>query len=258
MAAPRKALELFLSLSVSAGSVLAPFSPALSAPHHSTHQLSEGGEGGEGGEGEQSIDSDLDLLVVLEQMRGHLLVAEELLESNNVSGAEPHVGHPIDELYGAVEAPLQKRQIQGFKPQLEALRQQVRLNPEPALVKAKLSAARQGIQQAEAALPATVRLGSSQAIAAARALATVAASEYTAAEAGGQIVETIEYQDARGFLLVAAALIQAALEQPNAERPQLTRAQATLQAMLKAVPSATPPQRVQISPLELQTLASQL
>lgn len=32
MAAPRKALELFLSLSMSTGAVLAPFSPALAAP----------------------------------------------------------------------------------------------------------------------------------------------------------------------------------------------------------------------------------
>ena len=213
MAAPRKALELFLSLSMSTGAVLAPFSPALAAPaDHDGHSTSLG-EGGEGGEGERTIDSELDLLVVLEQMRGHLLIAEELLASNNPSGAEPHVGHPIDELYGAVDAPLQQRQIPGFKSQLEDLRQQVRLNAQPALVQAKLTAARQGIQQAELAL-APLRLSSPQAISVARSLALVAASEYTAAEAGGQIVETIEYQDARGFLLAAAAVIQGALAQP--------------------------------------------
>jgi hypothetical protein len=174
MAAPRKALELFLSLSMSTGAVLAPFSPALAAPaDHHGHSTSLG-EGGEGGEGERTIDSELDLLVVLEQMRGHLLIAEELLASNDPSGAEPHVGHPVDELYGAVESPLQERQIPSFKSQLEDLRQQVRLNPEPALVKAKLGTARQGIQQAERAL-APAPLSSPQAIAVARALAAVAA-----------------------------------------------------------------------------------
>ena len=257
MAAPRKALELFLSLSMSTGAVLAPFSPALAAPaDHHGHSTSLG-EGGEGGEGERTIDSELDLLVVLEQMRGHLLIAEELLASNDPSGAEPHVGHPVDELYGAVESPLQERQIPSFKSQLEDLRQQVRLNPEPALVKAKLATARQGIQQAARAL-APAPLSSPQAIAVARALAAVAASEYTAAEAGGQIVETIEYQDARGFLLAASAVIQAALAQPNAERSTLIQAQTTLQAMLQALPSATPPQRVGVSPLQLQSLAGQL
>jgi hypothetical protein len=260
MAAPRKALELFLSLSVSTGAVLAPFSPAAAAPaeHHGhSTNLDEGGEGGEGGEGQRAIESELDLLVVLEQMRGHLLIAEELLASNDPSGAEPHVGHPIDELYGAVDAPLQQRQIPGFKSQLEDLRQQVRLNAQPALVQAKLTAARQGIQQAELAL-APLRLSSPQAISVARSLALVAASEYTAAEAGGQIVETIEYQDARGFLLAAAAVIQGALAQPDAERSTLSRAQNTLQAMLRAVPSATPPQRIGVTPLQLQSLADQL
>ena len=257
MAAPRKALELFLSLSMSTGAVLAPFSPALAAPTENHGHSTSLGEGGEGGEGERTIDSELDLLVVLEQMRGHLLIAEELLASNDPSGAEPHVGHPVDELYGAVESPLQERQIPSFKSQLEDLRQQVRLNPEPALVKAKLATARQGIQQAERAL-APAPLSSPQAIAVARALAAVAASEYTAAEAGGQIVETIEYQDARGFLLAASAVIQAALAQPNAERSTLIQAQTTLQAMLQALPSATPPQRVGVSPLQLQSLAGQL
>jgi hypothetical protein len=238
--APRKALELFLSLGVSGALISTALQP-LPPSQAQTHQQHGGSHG-------TSIDNDVDLLVVLAQMQGHLLVAQELITQRQFSAAEPHVGHPVDELYGAVDPLLTKRGIPSFLPSLEALRQQVRLNPSAPATRQKLLAAQRTINQASQA--AVLQQGSTQR-AVVRALAAAACEEYAAAVAEGRVVETIEYQDARGFLLEAQRLLSStATRQP--------RALQTLQAMLRAFPSAQPPERTVLSPEQLRRLAAQL
>jgi hypothetical protein len=234
--------------------VLQPLSPGQAQTHRhhggAMQRVDEGGEGGEGGGESQGreLRSDVDLLVVLAQMQGHLLVAQELITQRQFSAAEPHVGHPVDELYGAVDPLLTKRGIPSFLPSLEALRQQVRLNPSAPATRQKLLAAQRAINQAS---QAAVRQQDSTQRAVVRALAAAASDEYAAAVAEGRVVETIEYQDARGFLLEAQQLLSAtATRQP--------RALQTLQAMLRAFPSAQPPERTVLSPEQLRRLAAQL
>jgi hypothetical protein len=100
-------------------------------------------------------------------------------------------------------------------------------------------------------VPAAVRNQASTQLAVARGLAAAACDEYAAAVAEGRVVETIEYQDARGFLLEAQRLLSStATRQP--------RALQTLQAMLRAFPSAQPPERTVLSPEQLRRLATQL
>ena len=240
MPAPRKALELFLSLGVSGALISTALQP-LPPSQAQTHQQHGGSHG-------TSINNDVDLLVVLAQMQGHLLVAQELITQRQFSAAEPHVGHPVDELYGAVDPLLTKRGIPSFLPSLEALRQQVRLNPSAPATRQKLLAAQRSINQASQA--AVLQQGSTQR-AVVRALAAAACEEYAAAVAEGRVVETIEYQDARGFLLEAQRLLSStATRQP--------RALQTLQAMLRAFPSAQPPERTVLSPEQLRRLATQL
>jgi hypothetical protein len=84
-----------------------------------------------------------------------------------------------------------------------------------------------------------------------RALAAAACDEYAAAVAEGRVVETIEYQDARGFLLEAQRLLSTMTSaQPGALQ--------TVRAMLRAFPSAQPPQRTVLSPEQLRRLQAQL
>ena len=158
----------------------------------------------------------------------------------------------MDELYGAVDPLLTKRGVAPFLPSLEALRQQVRLNPSSPATRQKLLATQRAINQAnQAAVPAAVRRQEATQRAVVRALAAAACEEYAAAVADGRVVETIEYQDARGFLLAAQRLLS------GAGTPQ-TQAQQTLQAMLRAFPSAQPPERTVLSPEQLKRLAGQL
>lgn len=256
------AIELFLSL----GMVAAIGSPLAAAPearaqhlhHPQPSQLAEGGEGGEGGEAghSQAVSSDTDVLVVLAQMQGHLLVAQELLSSGDGQGAEPHVGHPVDELYGSLEAVIAAGRLQPFRDSLEVLRQQVRLAPTAAGTAQKLAKAQQTLQVATATVAPTLNSQPQALLAVTRQLALSAASEYEAAVADERIAETIEYQDARGFLLQARRLLSQAITANPAAATTLKPALSRIEAMLKAFPSPVPPKRIVLSVSRLKTLAS--
>ena len=84
-----------------------------------------------------------------------------------------------------------------------------------------------------------------------RQLAQSAVQEYGAAVAEGRVVELIEYQDARGFLLQAQRQLDALPNRPLAM-------QKTIAAMLQAFPTALAPQRSLRSPEQLQALQAQL
>lgn len=263
MPRPRQALEIFLSLGATAGVLVSSISaaPALAQHlHHGSGLSAQGGEGGEGGEAGHStaVQSKLEAVVVLAQMQGHLLVAQELLEQKNVNAAVPHVGHPVDELYGALDPALQSFGIAPFLSTLEALRQQVRLNPNTPDTKLKLAKAQQAIAAAaktvtgESAMPAPLLLS------VVRQLGATAAEEYSAAIAGDRVVEVIEYQDARGFLLEAQRLLVAGLASQPADPAALTSPRQTIDAMLKAFPTVMPPQKAVMSPAQLQELQQKL
>lgn len=257
MAAARKAVDLFLSLGMGASlacSSVGPIPTAQAQHQHHPAVLAEGGEGGEGGEGQpQTVSSDIDLLVVLAQMQGHLRIAKELLSQGKAQAAEPHLGHPADELYGAIEPALLQRGVNGLGASLTALRDQARLKPGAAALIASLTKAQQAITAASQSIPAAVRNDPQTTLAVVRQLAAAAASEYDGAVADGRIVEVIEYQDARGFLLEAAALLQS-----RAAAPELATAKSRVEAMLKAFPGATPPRAAVLSPQQLLTLKSKL
>lgn len=193
--------------------------------------------------------------MVLAQMRGHLLVAQELLSRGEGQAAEPHVGHPVDELYGALDAVIAKGRLQPFRDSLEALRQQVRLAPTAPGTAQKLANA-QGTLQAAIGKVAPA-LGSRPALllAVVRQLAQTAAGEYEAAVAGERIAETIEYQDARGFLLQAQQLTRQLSAANPMTAASLQPAKGRLEGMLKAFPAVTPPQRVVLSVSQLKRLA---
>jgi hypothetical protein len=260
MPSARRAIDLFLQLGLSGGLLTAGLTlPAAVEAQHSHHgpgtpaapASSEGGEGGEGGEGHGSghgaaLTGALELQMALAQMEGHLLIAEELLHQGDAAAAEPHVSHPVDELYGAVAPALEQRRGPAVLAPLEGLRQQVRLQGATAATQAALEEARRAIQSAEQ------RLDSVEPLALVRALTDTAVQEYAAAVAEGRVVEVIEYQDARGFLLEAQRRLQQAL--PSADAPALH----TLQAMLRLLPSAQPPAKALASPERLQALQRQL
>ena len=246
-----------------AGGVLLNAPPAGAQPLHPAEHilLADGAEGGEGGEGgaaghaAQPATSSEDQQSVLAQMQGHLLVAEELLNRGDARGAEPHVGHPVDELYDSLEPAIAKGQLPPFRDSLEALRQQVRLDPSATATAQKLSEARQAIQAATLKLSPNLTSQPTLVLAVVRQLALTAASEYEGAVDGTQIHETIDYQNARGFLLEADRLISQTLAASPTSAQILQPARERITAMLQAFPSAKPPQRALLSVSALESLA---
>jgi hypothetical protein len=260
MSGTLRSVELFLSLSMVASTscpLVTPEARAQHLHHAQQSQLAQGGEGGEGGHS-QAVGTDVEVLVVLAQMQGHLLVAQELLSRGDGLGSEPHVGHPVDELYGSLEGVIAAGRLQPFRDNLEVLRQQVRLAPTSPGTAEKLEKAQQTLQAATATVAPSLNRQPQLLLAVTRQLALSAASEYEGAVADDRIAETIEYQDARGFLLQARHLLSQAIRaNPTADdnlQPALTR----IETMLKAFPSPVPPQRIVLSVSQVKTLASSI
>lgn len=266
MPRPRRTLDIFLSLGASAGLLTTPIAELQAQAqtmHHSSpmhHLAGQGGEGGEGGEGgpvEVAL-GDADILLVFAQMQGHLLMAQELLEQRQYQAAEPHVGHPVDELYGTLKPALQQGKFQPFLSSLEALRQQVRLNPQDPATQGKLIQAQRAITAAAQFLPGAGAHDPLLVKTVVPQLAQTAVLEYEGALAGDQVVEVIDYQDARGFLRQALLMVrQAMAHQPSAAN-QLRPMESTLVSMLKAFPTAQPPGKAVMGLANLQQLQKQL
>ena len=246
-------------VTAAAGNLLGAAPAQAQHQHPAAHsQAAEGGEGGEGGEashGSQAASSMEEQLSVLAQMQGHLLVAADLLQRGDARGAEPHTGHPVDELYGALEPAIASGKLPPFRDSLETLRQQVRLAPSAPATSRQLIEARKAIQSAISRLSPTFTRQPSLVLAVVRQLALSASSEYQGALDGNQIRETIEYQDARGYLLQADQLLRQARTDSPSANGSLQPAQERITAMLKALPSSQPPQRALLNAAALDSLA---
>jgi hypothetical protein len=58
---------------------------------------------------------DVDYMTKLALMKGHMMVAQELLDLQKPEQAEPHIGHPVEEIYADVEDQLSERNVKPFK-----------------------------------------------------------------------------------------------------------------------------------------------
>jgi hypothetical protein len=281
MPRPLRSIELFLSLGAAttligalpAGAATAPTATRQAATaqlvaQHGGHggpiptpAPSEGGEGGEGGDGAQEIaSSDTAYLAVLGQMRGHLIVAKELMQQGNFAQAEKHIGHPVEELYGSVEPELQRRRVKPFKQTLTALLELIQAAPGSPETRQAYQSAVAAIDAAMLGVPENVRRDPNTTATVVREIVKVAASEYDASIADGAIVETIEYQDSRGFVLYAGELLKSSLG-PGARADAvaiLVPIQQRLAVLAKAWPGVKPPARPVLPARTVTSLAGKL
>jgi hypothetical protein len=186
---------------------------------------------------------DVDYMIKLGLMKGHLYVAKELIDLKKIDQAEPHIGHPVEEIYADVEEQLNERKVKEFKTPLIALHDQVKAGgKDAAKLKTDFTASMKSVEDAIAGLPATQRTSPSFALQVIAGLLDSANSEYTAAIANNKIAQAVEYQDSRGFVLYSQELFKSI-------EPQLTKSNAaaatsigkSLKDVAKAWPSAIPP-----------------
>ncbi len=198
---------------------------------------------------------DVDYLTKLGLMKGHMIVAKELLDVQKPEQALPHIGHPVEEIYADVEGQLKQRNVKDFKQSLMNLQQLIKSKPSDPMVAAKYNEAMTGIDKAIAAIPESQRQSPKLALQVINAILDTAGSEYTAAIANNKIKEIIEYQDSRGFTLYVEQLyknIAPAMQKdyPDAHK-QFT---ASLAKLKPAYPSPLAPEKPVLSVADMSEL----
>ena len=258
----RRAIPLFLavattaSLAVPCGTPLVPSGGGRDgASKDSTihHGAGEGGEGGEGGQ--VSFEDPVSYATVLGLMKGHLLVASELMQLKDYPAAEPHIGHPAEELYGDLEPALIQKGVPPFKQQLNTLLDLIQSAPTSPQTEAAFKEAHEGIDKALEAIPEQERLDSRFVVAVIRQLLDTAGSEYAASITNGRFAETVEYQDSRGFVRYADQLYQKIAPELQARDPELNaKVKNALEGLLPVWPDPMPPAQPLKTPAQVQAL----
>jgi hypothetical protein len=183
---------------------------------------------------------DLDYMVKLGLMKGHMYVAKELLDLGEAKQAEPHIGHPVEEIYTDVEDQLKERGVKEFKAGLITLEDLVKAGAkDKAKVDAEFTQSMAAIDGAIAMLPEAQRKSPKFTLQVMNGLLETAKDEYGAAVADGKFKEIIEYQDSRGFVRYAAELYAAIAPQvaPEADK----KISAGLTDLKTAWPAPIPP-----------------
>lgn len=184
---------------------------------------------------------DVDYMTKLGLMKGHLLVAQELLDKNQPKQAEPHIGHPVEEIYVDVEDQLNERKVKEFKTTLVSLQDLVKSKPKDAKVKTDFTSSVQSVDEAIATLPEAQRSKPAFVLQVINGLLDAANSEYGAAIADGKISAAIEYQDSRGFVVYANDLYKGISSQVAKQNPEANKAiETSFAELLKVWPSVIP------------------
>lgn len=219
-----------------------------------------GGEsGGEGGEGATSGNPEVDYMTTLGLMKGHLMAAEELIAVKNYAEAEPHIAHPVDELYSQIETVLPQKGVEDFKPTLNQLRDLATSAPESPEMKTLFEQSVSSIDAAIAAVPEDQRNSPEFVMDVIVEMLKTAATEYEAAIADNKFVEVVEYQDSRGFVLYSEELYNSIAEQKSQADPEGHQTIIDSMTALKtAWPSIDPPATPIKTPSEVYSLVSQI
>lgn len=203
---------------------------------------------------------DVDYMTKLGLMKGHMLVAQELLALEQPQQADPHLGHPVEEIYVDLEEQFQERSVPEFKADLLAVQELVKSKPKDPQIAAKFEAAMQKIDGAIAVLPAAQRQAPAFVLQVMNGLLETASAEYTAAIANGKIKEAIEYQDSRGFVTYAQDTLLNSIEPAiqTADAAAAQQLKETFTALRRAWPAPIPPATPVLSADEVAAKVKQL
>lgn len=178
-------------------------------------------------------------------MRGHLLVADELVREGRWDDGLPHVLHPTEELYGLMERYIKLHKITPFDQQLRAIGQAVKAN--------RLGAYEQASKVAQQRLSAaltkfktfmTVQPMASYVVRTAVEVLKVAKAEYEASIEGDGFGKIVEYQDSRGFVWTAEAMmLEVATDLRRRDAARLTEILQLLSELKAAWPTPVAPAR---------------
>ena len=200
------------------------------------------GEGSEGGEGAAAnLDSRVRFFRDMGLIRGHLLVGDELVKAGLWADALPHFHHPIEELYTWIGVRLKGQGVRQFDGPLKALAQTVQAKNPDAYANA-LKVVRQRMDEAEKAMRKFANPYLQFRMRTVIAMLQAAAGEYKEALEDGKITKPVEYQDSRGFVLEAEAMLNAdAADLGKKDKAAFEATRAALTELARAWPAPLPP-----------------
>jgi hypothetical protein len=203
-----------------------------------------GGEGGEegGAKGASKLSPDLDFALKIAQMRGHLLVGDELVRQDQWAAALPHFLHPSEELYGPIRGRLKEYDTPQFSTALKQLATIVKQKKGGDEYGKAFKAVEDALAAADAGLKQKQQRWETFQLWTALELLASSTNEYREAIVKGRIAKPVEYQDARGFVWQSVKIIEAvapALEKKDADA--LKRVREGFAELKKAWPAAMAP-----------------
>ncbi len=202
---------------------------------------------------------DHEYLTSLGLMKGHLMVAKQLMEQGKYEEAEPHVGHPVEELYGDIEPQLSKRNVADFKVTLNQFHDGIKTNPKSDQMKGLYENSMTAIDTAIAAVSPEKLQSPETILPVINGLLKTANAEYKAAIANNKIVELIEYQDSMGFVAYAEELYQPIAKTMSEQYPEKHETiTTTLEELKTAWPSVNAPDTPVMSPEKVDELVTKI
>ena len=216
------------------------FAAAAPAHQHGAKQDESGEEGGE--KGATNLPPDLDFALKIAQIRGHLLVGDQLVKEKQWAAALPHFLHPSEELYEPLRPKLKDYKVPAFSTALKVLANVVKTKKGGADYDKALKTVNDALAAADAGLKDKQKDWNSFTVETAIEVLKSATKEYEEAIVKGRIAKPVEYQDARGFVWQAEGMIESiagALEQKD--KDALAHVRAGFAELKKAWPTAMAP-----------------
>ena len=177
---------------------------------------------------------DAHFVTKLGLIQGHLWVASQLVEADLFELGAKHAKHPAQEVYQELAPFFDAVSSPGFAAELEAMSGQFTSSS-----KGDFSQSYQQVMNAIDDIVASVGLADSDRLRVANSLIEQALIEYRAGVIDGEIADLQEYQDARGFIEIAARFIAKIQNDP-----QCIALLANIQTAKKLWPDLDPDQTI--------------
>ena len=177
---------------------------------------------------------DAHFVTKLGLIQGHLWVASQLVEADLFELGAKHAKHPAQEVYQELAPFFDAVSSPGFAAELEAMSGQFTSSS-----KGDFSQSYQQVMNAIDDIVASVGLSDSDRLRVANSLIEQALIEYRAGVIDGEIADLQEYQDARGFIEIAARFIAKIQNDP-----QCIALLANIQTAKKLWPDLDPDQTI--------------
>jgi CRISPR/Cas system CSM-associated protein Csm2 small subunit len=197
-------------------------------------------------------EKEVQFVVVIELMKGHLNFAKELVDDGQFSEAASYLGTTLKPLYGGVQAQLQERDIPAFNANIDRLLVLLKTKSIDPQVASEYEAIEKGIDLALNSLPVSERQSPQFLCKVMNRILNETEKQYKASISDSTIVETIAYQKSRASFLSAETVYRDLSEIVQKDNPKTDRAIAIHLDKLKTTfPSPDPPEQVVLKPAQV-------